>query len=245
VAVVVSGGTRGIGLEIARTLARSGRTVVLGYRADSGTADAARAALASTGASVVMVPCDVGTAAGAAELLEALPAGEDVEQLVHCAVEVVPGPATGVDPARFEHAVAVNGLGLFHLVRAALPRLVRGSLVLFLSSRGARVVTRDYAAVGVGKATGEALVRYLAVELAPRGVRVNAVAPGALDTAALRALYGERTEEVLAAKAATIPAGRGLRHDDYLGLVAFLASPAAEMVTGQTVAVYGGADLLG
>ena len=244
-AVVVSGGTRGIGLEIAASLTRPGRTTVLGHRSDDVVAAQARKRLTGDGAAVVTVAADVATATGAADLLAAVPEGEAVDQLVHCAVEVVAGPATEVDPARFEHAVAVNGLGLYHLVRAALPRLVRGSLVLFLSSRGARTVTRNYAAVGVGKAAGEALVRYLAVELAPRGVRVNAIAPGALDTAALRSLYGDDTEQVLAARAASIPAGRGLRHDDYLGLVAFLASPAAEMVTGQAIAVYGGADLLG
>jgi enoyl-[acyl-carrier protein] reductase III len=244
-AVVVSGGTRGIGLEIAAALATPGATVVVGYRRDAAVAEAARKRLVLAGARAIPVASDVGTAEGAAELLAAVPPGEPVEQLVHCAVDVAPGPAAETDAGRFDRAVAVNGLGLLHLVRAARPSLQRGSLVLFLSSRGGRVVLPGYAAVGVGKAMGEALVRYLAVELAPSGVRVNAVAPGMLDTAAVRSLYGERTSEVLAAKAQTVPAGRGLRHEDYLGLVRFLASPAAEMVTGQIVGVYGGADLLG
>lgn len=244
-ALVVSGGTRGIGLEIAAAPATRGTTVVVGYRSDAAVADAACERLAETGARPIAVAADVGTAQGAADLLAAVPPDEPVEQLVHCAVDVLPGPATEVEPERFDHAVAVNGMGLLHLVRAALPRLQRGSLVLFLSSRGGRVVVPGYAAIGVGKAMGEALVRYLAVELAPRGVRVNAVAPGMLDTAAVRTLFGERTGAVLAEKAQSIPAGRALQHDDYLGLVRFLASPAAEMVTGQTVAVYGGADLLG
>lgn len=244
-AVIVSGGTRGIGLEIAATLAAPGTTVVLGYRRDADTARAACRRLSEAGARPVAVATDVGTSEGARELLAAAPVDEPVEQLVHCAVEVLPGPACEADPDRFDHAVAVNGMGLLHLTRAAAPRLVRGSLVLFVTSRGGRVVVPGYAAVGVGKALGEGLVRYLAVELAPDGVRVNAIAPGILDTAAVRTLYGDRTDSVLAAKAATVPAGRGLRHDDYLGLVRFLASPSAEMVTGQTVSVYGGADLLG
>lgn len=244
-AVIVSGGTRGIGLEVAAALAVPGATVVLGYWRDRVVAEAACRRLADAGAHPVAVAADVGSAEGAAQLVAAAPADEPVEQLVHCAVEILPGPACTADPGRFDHALAVNGTGLLHLTRAARPRLVRGSLVLFVTSRGSRVVVPDYAAVGVGKAMGEALVRYLAVELAPDGVRVNAVAPGILDTAAVRSLYGDRTDSVLAAKAAAVPAGRGLRHDDYLGLVRYLASPSAEMVTGQTVSVYGGADLLG
>lgn len=245
-AVVVSGGTRGIGLEIAARLARPGRTVVVGYHADHDVAAQASERLAATGARPVAVAADVGTAAGAAALVAAVPGDEPIDQVVHSAVQIVMGPALAADPSTFEHALAVNGTGLYHLARAALPRLVRGSLVLFLSSRGGRVVVpENYAAVGIGKAMGEALVRYLAVELAPRGIRVNAVAPGALDTAAVRTLYGDRTEELLAAKARSIPAGRALRHEDYLGLVEFLASPAAEMITGQTIPVYGAGDLIG
>ena len=244
-AVVVSGGTRGIGLEIAAALATPGRTVVVGYRQDAAVAARACDRLASAGARPVAVAMDAGTDSGAEELVAAVPDGEPVEQLVHCAVEVVPGSALDVDAQRFEHAVAVNGLGLLHLVRAALPRLVRGSLVLFLTSRGGRVVVPGYAAVGVGKALGEALVRYLAVDLGPRGVRVNAVAVGLVDTAAVRTLYGAATDDMLNAKAARSPAGRGIEHRDYLGLVAFLASPAAELITGQTIGVYGGTDVLG
>ena len=243
--VVVSGGTRGIGLEIAAALATPGSPVVLGPRRDTAGARAACERLSAAGARPVAVAADVATAAGAADLLAALPEGEPVDQLVHCAVEVLAGSPLEVDGEQFEHAVAVNGLGLLHLVRAALPRLRHGSLVLFLTSRGGRVVIPGYAAVGAGKALGEALVRYLAVDLAPRGVRVNALALGMFDTAAVRTLLGDRTDEALAARAAKSPAGRGLEHRDYLGLVSFLASPAAEMVTGQTLGVYGGADLLG
>lgn len=124
-AVVVSGGTRGIGLEIAVALARPGATAVVGYRRDAAVAAEACARLAAAGANPVAVAADVGTPDGAAELLAAVPAGEPVDQLVHCAVEVVAGPATDADAVRFDHAVAVNGLWLLHLTRAALPRLQR------------------------------------------------------------------------------------------------------------------------
>jgi NAD(P)-dependent dehydrogenase (short-subunit alcohol dehydrogenase family) len=245
-AVVVSGGTRGIGLEIAGCLARSGETVVMGYRRDRVVAQAAVARLSAAGVRALAVAADIATPEGAATLVGAVPAGEPIRQLVHCAVEVVPGPALTADPAVFRHAVDANGMGLYHLVRAAQESLERGSTVLFVSSRGARVVVpADYTAVGIGKAAGEAIVRYLAVELAPRGVQVHTVSPGAFDTAAIRTLYGDRTQEILAQKAAAIPAGRALRHEDYLAVIRFLTSPEAAMVTGLVVPVYGGADLLG
>ncbi len=245
-AVVVSGGTRGIGLEIAGCLAQPGETVVVGYLRDRPVAEAAVASLSASGARVLAVAADVGTPEGAASLVSAIPDGEPIRQLVHCAVEVVPGAAMSADIGVFSHAVELNGMGLYYLVRAAGQSLERGSTVLFVSSRGARVVVpADYAAVGIGKAAGEAIVRYLAVELAPRGIRVHTVSPGAFDTAAIRTLYGDRTPEILAQKAAAIPAGRALEHEDYLAVIRFLVSPAAAMVTGLVVPVYGGADLLG
>jgi NAD(P)-dependent dehydrogenase (short-subunit alcohol dehydrogenase family) len=245
-ALVVSGGTRGIGLEIAARLAKPGETAVLGYRGDHDAAEVAVDRVSATGTNAIAVPVDLSTPGGAAELVAAVPEGESIGQLVHCAVQLVKGPALDAAPTEFQRAVTVNGMALYHLVHAASPRLERGSLVLFVTSRGGRVVVpADYAAVGIGKATAEAIVRYLAVELGPRGVRVNAISPGVLDTGAVRSLFGERTDEILAAKAAQIPMGRGLEHEDYLGLVEWLASPAAEMVTGALIPVYGGADLLG
>jgi len=245
-AVVISGGTRGIGLEIAARLAIPGETVVMGYRDDHDTARIAADRIAAIGADPVAVAVDLGTPTGAQQLIAAVPNGETIRQLVHCAVQLVKGDAIDADPEVFQHAVNVNGMALYHLAHAAAPAMQAGALVLFISSRGARVVVpQDYAAVGIGKATAEAIVRYLAVELGPRGVRVNAISPGALDTATVRALFGDRTEEVLADKVQRVPMRRGIEHEDYLGLVDWLASPAASMVTGAMIPVYGGGDLLG
>jgi len=83
-------------------------------------------------------------------------------------------------------------------------------------------------------------MRYLVPELAARGVRINAVAPGTLDTQAVRDLFGPGTDAFLAQEAAGNPSGRNVAHDDYTGLVAFLASPAAQMIQGQVIFVNGG-----
>jgi enoyl-[acyl-carrier-protein] reductase (NADH) len=155
-------------------------------------------------------------------------------------VRVIAVPTLQVDPEDFTRAVNLNGTALLYLVQAALPILQRGSSVFFLSSRGGRTVIKNYAAVGVGKALAESLLRYLAVELAPRGIRINAIAPGAVDTDALRAVFGADTDKVLKTAAEQNPSGRSVQHDDYVGLVEFLASPAAEMIQGQVIFVNGG-----
>jgi enoyl-[acyl-carrier protein] reductase III len=84
------------------------------------------------------------------------------------------------------------------------------------------------------------LARYLAPELAPLGVRINCVAPGTLDTEAVRNLFGGETDAFLASEAAGNPSGRNITHDDYTGLVAFLAGPEASMIQGQVIFVNGG-----
>jgi enoyl-[acyl-carrier protein] reductase III len=102
-------------------------------------------------------------------------------------------------------------------------------------------VLENYVLVGTSKAALEALVRYLAVELAPRGVRVNAVSGGVVDTGALE--HFPNREQMLAAGAAN-PVGRLVEPEDVAGVVAFLCSPDAEMIRGQTVIVDGGFSLL-
>jgi NAD(P)-dependent dehydrogenase (short-subunit alcohol dehydrogenase family) len=97
-----------------------------------------------------------------------------------------------------------------------------------------------YGAIGAGKALAEALMRYLVPELAPLGVRINCVAPGTIDTEAVRNLFGAGTEAFLASEAAGNPSGRNIGHDDYTGLVAFLANKEASMIQGQVIFVNGG-----
>lgn len=239
--ILISGGTRGIGLAIARAFAQPGADVFLNYRADDRQAEAAKAEIEGSGAACHLIKGDVGTPAGAKAVIEAVAAVTGrLDQLVHCAVTVLAEPTLSVDARRFTKAVQVNGLALLYLVQEARPLFRRGSTVFFLSSRGSRVVVPDYAAVGVGKALAEALVRYLSVELAPLGVRANCVAPAMVDTAALRSVFGDKTDAMLEDAARRNPSGRRIRDEDYTGLIKFLASPAAEMIQGQVVFVNGG-----
>jgi NAD(P)-dependent dehydrogenase (short-subunit alcohol dehydrogenase family) len=243
-AILVTGGTKGIGLAIAARFARPGAEVFLNYRADQAAAEMARARIEAAGASCWLIQQDVGSPAGAKALLDEVSTRTDrLDQLVHCAVSVLPQPLLTMDPAAFTAAINLNGTALMYLVQAAKELLKPGGTVFFLSSRGGRTPLPNYAAVGVAKALAEALVRYLALELAPLGVRINCVAPSAVDTEALRQVYGERTDEILRQSAATNPSGRNVTDDDYCSLIEYLASPSAAMIQGQVVFVTGGAYL--
>jgi enoyl-[acyl-carrier protein] reductase III len=115
-----------------------------------------------------------------------------------------------------------------------------GSSIVAISSLGAQRVLDNYTLVGTSKAALEALVRYLAVELAPRGIRVNAVSGGVVETGALEHFPNR---EAMLEIGASNPAGRLVAPEDIAGAVAFLCSPDAEMVRGQILVVDGGFSL--
>jgi NAD(P)-dependent dehydrogenase (short-subunit alcohol dehydrogenase family) len=240
-AILITGGTKGIGLAVAKRFAAPGVDIFLNYRSDEAAAEAAVATLQALGARAHAIRSDVATPAGVGALLaEVAGAVESLDLIVHCAVRVLVGPLLSLDPIAFGESIALNGASLVTLVQAARPLLRRGSSIVFLSSRGSRQVIAGYGAIGAGKALAEALVRYLVPELAPLGVRINCIAPGTLDTDAVRKLFGEETDAFLASERQGNPSGRNVTHEDYTGLIAFLASPEAQMIQGQTIFVNGG-----
>ena len=240
-AVLITGGAKGIGFAIARRFASAETEVFLAYRRDHVAAANAVAEIERQGGRAVALQADVGTPQGARRLIDEIAARTDrLDVVVHGAVKVLVGPLLDLDPHELAEAITLNGTSLAFLVQAALPLLKRGSSIVFLSSRGSRQNVPSYAAIGAGKALAESLARYLVPELAPRGIRINCVAPGTLDTEAIRNLFGDDTDAFLASEAAGNPSGRNVMHDDYVGLVAFLASPEASMIQGQVVFVNGG-----
>ena len=245
--LVITGGTKGIGLAIAEHLARPDRQLVLAYRSDDDAAAAARARLAPTGARVSTVQVNVGDVEEVGRLMAGLQDDGEPLHIVHSAAMIYPTSLLEADITRFDEAMHVNGLSLFYLVRKALPLLSRGSSIVLISSAGARTVSANYAALGVGKAMAESLMRYLVSELAPRGIRINAVAPGLVATSSVAGMVGgeEAAARVFERAARSNPSGRMSRDADYAAVVAFLLSPAAEFVQGQVIHANGGAYVPG
>jgi enoyl-[acyl-carrier protein] reductase III len=243
-AILVTGGSSGLGRAIAERFAGDGNHVFVNYHADDAAAAEAGAAIAAAGGTPHLIKADVGTLEGARETIAAVRARADrLDQLVHSAAKAVNGPLLDLDPAELRESVILNGLSLVDLIREAGPLLGRGSAVFYLSSRGGRFVIPEYGALGTAKALGEHVVRYLAKELGPRGIRFLTIAPGAVDTAALRAMFPDTYEERLAAAAKANPLGRGVEMEDAAALIEALCDPALEMVNGQTITVDGGLSL--
>ncbi|WP_310542320.1 SDR family oxidoreductase [Phenylobacterium sp.] len=189
--VLITGGTKGIGLAIARRLAPIHGRVVLAYHSDEAAAAAAHAEITALGAAVETVRCEVGSPEGAAALMAQIERqGHGLNHIVHAAAMIYPTTLLGADLAKFRQAVETNGLSLLYLVHAAQGLLGRGSSVVFITSMGSRIPSPNYGALGVGKALAEAIVRYLVAELAPRGVRINGVAPGLVHTTSVAAMLG-------------------------------------------------------
>lgn len=235
--VLVTGGSRGIGKEIALRFARLGATrVAIGYMRSDSAAEATAKELRALGAEPVLVRGNVASERIALEVAELGP----LDVLVHNAATGVIRPALETEDKHWDWTLAANSRALLSLARAAVPAMPSGSSIVGISSLGSIRVLENYLLVGTSKAALESVVRYLAVELAPRGIRVNAVSGGVVDTGALD--HFPNKVEMLATVDRT-PAGRLVTPADIAAAVTFLCSPEAEMVRGQTLIVDGGFSL--
>jgi enoyl-[acyl-carrier protein] reductase III len=236
--VLVTGGSRGIGKSIALRFAALGaRRVAIGYMRGDRPAEETASELRELGVEAVLVRGNVASARVAQDVAELGP----LNVLVHAAATGVIRPALETEDKHWDWTLSANARALLSLTRAAAPSMPEGSSVVAISSLGSTRVLEDYALVGVSKAALEALVRYLAVELAPRGIRVNAVSAGVVETGALEHFP---QKEAMLEMGRRNPVGRRVTPEDVAGCVTFLCSPEAEMIRGQTLVVDGGWSLL-
>ena len=244
-AIVITGGSKGIGRDVALAFAEAGRKIMINYHSDAAAAEAPAEQVREQGAEAILIRADAGTVDGCEAIAERMrQIGERAEMIVHCAVDAYATNCMEADLQHFTRAVTTNSLSLLYLVQAFDQLMDHGSTVFFFTSRGGRVVVPKYAAIGVGKAASEALIRYLATELAPRGIRVNSIAPSIVGTDAVKQIFGEQETEALMKHAQEgNPSGRAVAPADYCEMIRFLASPAAEFITGQIIFVNGGANL--
>jgi enoyl-[acyl-carrier protein] reductase III len=234
--VLVTGGSRGIGRGIALRFAELGAArVAISYLRNDKAAEQTAKELNEAGTEAVLLRGNLGDPDKAAALVEQ--AGP-LDVLVSNAATGVIRPALEIEEKHWDWTLNANARALLTLTRHAAPSMPDGGSIVAISSLGSQRVLDDYVVVGVSKAALEALVRYLAVELAPRGIRVNAVSAGLVETGALE--YFANRDEMLDYYRRRTPAGRLVEPRDVADVVCFLASPEASMIRGQTLIVDGG-----
>jgi len=237
-AALVTGGTRGIGRAIALRLAREGAgRIVLGYMRNDSAAEEASEEIRLAGAEPVLVRGNVSSEKTIAELAAHGP----FRAVVHNAATGVIRSALETEDKHWDWTLNANARALLSLARATAPAMEPGSSIVAISSLGAQRVLENYVLVGTSKAALESVVRYLAAELSPRGIRVNAVSAGVVETGALD--HFPNREEMLRSVERT-PAGRLVEPEDVAATVAFLCSPDADMIRGHVLVVDGGYSLL-
>jgi enoyl-[acyl-carrier protein] reductase III len=244
---LVTGGSRGIGRAIADRLGSLGAEVVLNYARREADAERAVAELAELGITASAIRANMGDLDEIHALFQQVEerwGGLDI--LVNSAARGLERPRNALAslPNHLRQTFETNVLGPWFAAKEAMPLMEArgGGSIINLTSLGARRYTPAYAAVGVTKGALDTLTMYLAVELAPKHIRVNGVCPSWVEetsgVAAMSPEYGESLRK-------SMPIGRHVTPQDVANLVAFLCSPESEMIVGQTIILDGGISLVG
>ncbi|TPW73481.1 SDR family NAD(P)-dependent oxidoreductase [Schumannella sp. 10F1B-5-1] len=233
---LVTGGGRGIGAAICRRLAREGHAVVVGFRSDATAAESIVAEISDGGGRALAVRVDV---TDPASLDAFVAAGERLGPITGVVANAGAATAVGTladnDPAAIRADLDVNLFGVIATVRAALARMDAGGAVVTISSAAATLGSPgSYVHYAAAKAGVEAFTVGLSKEVATRGIRVNAVAPGTIWT------EFHQDPERPAKVAPTVPMGRAGEPDEIAGAVAWLLSDDASYATGAVLRVAGG-----
>ena len=241
--VLITGAASGIGLAVAQSLAARGASLVLMDK-DARGLETARDALSGLGARVTTVAVDL---TDAAALEAALDEAGDTDGLVNCAGIYPVTPLLDLGVEEWDRVLALNLRAPFLLARGFAKRCIaakRGGAIVNISSTASVLARPGIAHYGASKAALNQLTRVLAVELAPHGIRVNAVLPGVIGTETVKAsLTTAEARAEMAAKEARIPMGRLGTPEEIAGLVVFLLSDAASYSTGGLFTADGGFSL--
>lgn len=238
---LVTGASRGIGQAIAARLAAEGATVIVHFGTDESGAAATVDAMERAGGTALAVRAELGMDGDVDTLfagVEAGLAGRPLDILVNNAAAAPAGPLGVTTRAEFDHLFAVNVRAPYFIIERALPLLREGGRIITISSVATRMANPAQTSFAMTKGAIETMSRTLAGQLGPRGITVNAVAPGATRTAANGAVFDVPglAEQITGMTALDRLGGP----DDVADVVAFLASDAARWVTGQVIDASGG-----
>jgi NAD(P)-dependent dehydrogenase (short-subunit alcohol dehydrogenase family) len=239
---LVTGASRGIGAAIARRLADDGAELIVHYGRSADEAQAVAEAIRARGGRAQLVQADLASADGPRQLLEgldALDAGR-IDILVNNAGVAPFATLEDTDARTFDELLNVNVRSLFFVTQGVLPRMPAGGRIVNLSSAVSRAYFAGIPAYAATKGFVDTLTLQLAGALGARGITVNAVAPGAIDTQMSAWIHQPGGHETLKALQALDGVGQP---EHVAGVVAFLAGPDGAWTTGQVVDASGGTKL--
>ena len=244
---LVTGSGRGIGRAIALHFAKHGADVVINFFRNRAPAEETAREVEKLGRRALLVKADVGDLDDLNRMFDEIQSGfGGLDILIHNAASGYNRPALEQKPKGWEWTMNINARALLFSAQraAALMEDRGGGKIVSISSAGASRVLPDYVVVGASKAALEALTRYLGVELISKGINVNAVSPGVVETDALNhfASMGGQ-ENILQKFIELVPAGRLITPEEVAEVVAFLCTPASSMIVGQTIVMDGGYSL--
>ena len=238
---LVSGAGRGLGVGMAKGLARSGAHVVVMIRTRADL-ESVSSEIAIEGGTAEVLVCDVTNDVAVQAAIDGLPT---LDILVNNAGTNIPQPFVSVESSALDTMLNLNVRAAFVVAQAAVNRMLRdndrnerGGAVVNISSQLGRVALRDRSVYTLTKHALEGLTKSMAIELAPKRIRVNAVGPTWVETPMTGPALADpdfRSEII-----GSIPMGHLAQVDDIVGAVVFLASPAASMITGASLVVDGG-----
>jgi enoyl-[acyl-carrier protein] reductase III len=242
---LITGSSRGIGKAAALRLAKEGYDIVINYARSKKSALETAAEIEALGRKVLIVKANVGDVSKIKDMFSQI--NDEFGRLdvfVSNAASGVQRPIMELEENHWDWTLNINSKALLFCAQEAAKLMEKngGGKIVSISSLGSIRYLKNYTVVGVSKAALEALTRYLAVELAPKGITVNAVSGGAVDTEALK--HFPNREEILQEAKEKTPAGRMVELDDMVNCVMFLLSDQSSMIRGQTIIVDGGISLL-
>ena len=240
---LISGASRGIGRAVALRMAGEGADVIINYVRNQPQAEEVAQAIHNLGRRAITIRANVGKTEGLEKLFDAIEQEFDgLDFFISNAASGFNRPAIAQRPEGWEHTMDVNAKALLFGAQKALPLMKKrgGGKIVAISSQGSVRVMPEYIAVGASKAALEALVRYLAVELADYNIAVNAVSPGLVETDALKHFSALSDPQLITHAIEKTPAGRLALPEDIAAIVAFLCFEEAYMIRGQVIVADGG-----
>ena len=242
--IVITGGSRGIGRELAVLLGREGSNVVVNFKQNAVAADQTVADVIGAGGKAVAVQADIAESADVAKLVNrAVDQYGDIDVLVANAAASAFRPLSEIRRHHVQKTMAITVEGFLELVSAATPHMPRGGRILAISGWDSFRMLPGHGLLGAAKAAMETLVKYLAIELGPQGITAVGLCPGPIDTDSFRYYAGEQWDRYEKTWLGLSPSAKFTSPTEVAEAMALLCSPRSAAINGQTIVVDGGISL--